>query len=78
MVPTRLGCRRNRLGCSPEHAWHCLRDTSQARNVKLRLLAIALIELLSHTAAEHPVGLPTPAVTPPARDAATALWESLP
>jgi hypothetical protein len=66
-----------RIACSPEHAWHCLREASQVCNVKLRDLAIALIELLSHATAEHPVGLPRPTVAPAAHDAAATLWKSL-
>jgi hypothetical protein len=63
--------------CSPERAWHRLREASQAHNVKLRDIAIALVELLSETAAEHPEGLPRPAVDPAAREAAKQLWKRI-
>jgi hypothetical protein len=66
-----------RLGCSPDHAWQCLRVASQTFNVRLRDVAIALIELLSNTPAEHPAGFPKPSVAPAAWKVAGKLWESL-
>lgn len=37
--------------CRPERAWHILRDASQAHDVTLRDIAIALVELCSRTLA---------------------------
>jgi hypothetical protein len=65
------------VACGPDRAWHLLREASQAHNVKLRDIAIALVELLSHTDAEHPVGLPKPSIDPAARHAALELWSGL-
>ncbi|HZZ45927.1 MAG TPA: ANTAR domain-containing protein [Pseudonocardia sp.] len=63
--------------CSPDLAWHLLREASQTNNVKLRDIAIALVELISRTTAEHPVGLPKPSIEPAARPAALQLWKGL-
>jgi hypothetical protein len=64
-------------GCHPHHAWRILRDASQCQNVKLRDIAIALVELLSNSPAEHPAGLPKPSIDPTAHDAAIQLWKTL-
>jgi hypothetical protein len=64
-------------GCAPHDAWRALRTASQHRNIKLRDVATALVELLSNAPAEHPEGLPIPDVKPTARDAAIELWKAL-
>jgi hypothetical protein len=61
---------------SPE-AWRVLRDTSQRHNIKLRDLAVALIEYLGAQPAEQPVGLPVPARDPGADPVARMLWQQL-
>lgn len=61
---------------SPE-AWRMLRETSQNNNVKLRELAVALIEHLGNEPAEQPAGLPTPATNERAGVVARAMWRQL-
>lgn len=61
---------------SPE-AWRVLREASQHHNVKLRELAIALIEHLGHEPAELPLGAPLPVCGPRAGQVARALWQQL-
>jgi hypothetical protein len=66
-----------RLGCDAEDAWGALRQVSQDSNVKVRALAIALLEHISGTPAEQPAfGAP---ITPDrqTRHAAQLLWISL-
>ncbi|MFG1643207.1 ANTAR domain-containing protein [Amycolatopsis sp. NPDC049252] len=60
--------------CSAEEAWNTLRRTSQEFNVKLRDLAVALVEHLGRVPVRQPDG--TIPITPdhPARDAARQLW----
>jgi hypothetical protein len=63
--------------CSPEHAWHTLRRGSQELNVKLRELAVALIEHLGNAAPPHPHGVPPIIPGTAAREAAAAFWAAL-
>lgn len=66
-----------RLGCDAESAWKTLRRASHESNVKLRVLAVALIEHIGGMPAEQPaVGAP---VRPDerARKAARLLWAVL-
>ncbi|GAB3734003.1 hypothetical protein GCM10027598_59110 [Amycolatopsis oliviviridis] len=60
--------------CGPDEAWATLRRTSQQFNVKIRDLAVALIEHLSHTPQPTPDGTPAIVPTPEARQAAELLW----
>lgn len=65
------------MGCDAEQAWSMLRRASQEFNVKLRELAVALLEQVSGGPAEQP-GLAEPiAPEEPARDAARLLWSAL-
>jgi hypothetical protein len=63
--------------CDAEHAWRMLRRASQEFNVKLRELAVALVEHISGAPAEQP-DTPTP-ITPDARtrEAARLMWAAL-
>lgn len=66
-----------RLGCDADAAWGVLRQASQDSNVKVRELAIALLEHISGAPAEQPAfGAP---IIPDrqTRDAAQLLWISL-
>lgn len=65
------------LGCDAETAWATLRRASHESNVKLRVLAVALMEQISGSPAEQPdVGSPiVPDET--ARRAAQLLWAVL-
>ena len=68
-----MGC----LGCDAETAWATLRRASHESNVKLRTLAVALMEHISGSPAEQPaVGTP---IVPDAaaRQAARLLWAVL-
>ncbi|MDT5209212.1 MAG: hypothetical protein QOF67_1627 [Mycobacterium sp.] len=63
--------------CDAEHAWSMLRRASQEFNVKLRDLAVALVEHISGAPAEQPdTGMP---ITPDARtrEAACLMWAAL-
>jgi AmiR/NasT family two-component response regulator len=64
--------------CTPDRAWQVLRDTSVQLNVKLRNLAVALVEHLAGAPAEQP-DEPARAIRPSARDreAAEVLWHTL-
>ena len=65
------------LGCDAETAWTTLRRASHESNVKLRVLAVALMEQISGSPAEQPaVGAP---IVPDAsaRQAARLLWAVL-
>jgi hypothetical protein len=65
------------LRCDPEHAWRMLRRGSQEFNVKLRELAVALVEHISGAPAEQPdTGTP---ITPDqrTREAARLMWAAL-
>jgi hypothetical protein len=65
------------LRCDAEHAWETLRRVSQESNVKLRALAVALLEHISGSPAEQP---PFSApITPDVRtrDAARRMWADL-
>ena len=71
------GAIMGRLGCDAEDAWGTLRQASQESNVKVRALAIALLEHISGAPAEQPAfGAP---IIPDrqTRDAAQLLWISL-
>lgn len=71
------GAIMGRLGCDADTAWATLRRASHESNVKLRSLAVALVEHISGAPAEQPaVGAP---IVPdePARHAARLLWAVL-
>jgi hypothetical protein len=63
--------------CDAERAWRMLRRASQEFNVKLRELAVALVEHISGAPAEQPdTGTP---ITPDerTREAARLMWAAL-
>ena len=63
--------------CDADHAWGMLRRASQEFNVKLRELAVALVEYISGAPAEQPAtGTP---ITPDerTREAARLMWAAL-
>lgn len=69
-----MGC----IGCDAEQAWEVLRRASQDFNVKVRALAVALVEHISGAPAEQPA-FGTPIVPDePTRQAAQKLWASVP
>jgi hypothetical protein len=68
-----MGC----LGCDADHAWDVLRRASQDFNVKVRALAVALLEHISGAPAEQPA-FGTPIVPDRAtRRAAEMAWAAL-
>ncbi len=71
------GAIMGRLGCDADTAWATLRRASHESNVKLRSLAVALVEHISGSPAEQPaIGIPiVPDDT--ARHAARLLWAVL-
>ena len=65
------------LGCTADQAWTVLRRASQEFNVKLRELAVALLEHISGMPAEQP-GVADPiAPNESARTAARLLWTAM-
>jgi hypothetical protein len=63
--------------CDAEHAWQIMRRASQEFNVKLRELAVALVEHISGAPAEQPdTGTP---ITPDerTREAARLMWAAM-
>src|SRR5581483_9158056 len=71
------GALMGRLGCDADTAWGVLRQTSQEFNVKVRALAVALLEHISGAPAEQPAfGAP---IVPDqrTRDAANKVWADL-
>lgn len=65
------------VGCDAEQAWALLRRASQEFNVKLRELAVALLEHISGVPAEQP-GVADPiAPNKSARNAARLLWKAM-
>jgi hypothetical protein len=64
------------VGCDAAEAWNILRRASQEFNVKLRELAVALLEHISGAPAEQPDAAPI-APDAPARRAADLLWTAL-
>jgi ANTAR domain len=68
-----MGC----LGCDANHAWDVLRRASQDFNVKVRALAVALLEHISGAPAEQPA-FGTPIVPDlQTRHAAEMTWAAL-
>ncbi|WP_307793401.1 ANTAR domain-containing protein [Amycolatopsis sp. MtRt-6] len=63
--------------CDPDEAWHTLRRASQECNVKVRELAVALVELLAGAPAPQPDGERTIHPSPQARRAARQLLRTL-
>jgi len=63
--------------CSPDEAWATLVRASQEFNVKVRELAVALIETLGNAPPPHPDGTSEIVPTPAARQAAELLWAAL-
>jgi hypothetical protein len=71
------GAIMGRLACDADTAWATLRRASHESNVKLRSLAVALVEHISGSPAEQPA-LGSPIVpTDQARHAAGLLWAVL-
>jgi hypothetical protein len=64
-------------GAGTSEAWRVLRETSQRNNVKLRDLAVALIEYLGREPADQPVGLPAQVGDPRVGVVARDLWRQL-
>ena len=65
------------LRCDADAAWSTLRQASHESNIKLRVLAVALVEHISGSPAEQPVvGAPI-MPSDPARRAAALLWTVL-
>ena len=71
------GALMGRAGCDAEQAWNVLRRASQEFNVKLRDLAVALLEHVSGAPAEQPGTAEHIAPDEPARKAAALLWAAL-
>jgi hypothetical protein len=65
------------LGCDAEQAWTVLRRASQEFNVKVRELAVALLEHVSGVPAEQPDTAEQIAPDEPARKAAALLWSAM-
>lgn len=68
-----MGC----LGCDAETAWATLRRASHESNVKLRVLAVALVEHIGGAPAEQPGGSAPIKPDERARNAARLLWAVL-
>jgi len=62
--------------CPPEEAWQTLRRASQEFNVKVRELAVALVEYLGGQVADRPEGIREILPGAPARHAAERLWSA--
>ncbi|GAY16907.1 ANTAR domain-containing protein [Mycobacterium sp. shizuoka-1] len=71
------GAIMGRLGCDADTAWATLRRASHESNVKLRALAVALVEHISGAPAEQPVAGSPIVPTDAARHAAGLLWAVL-
>jgi hypothetical protein len=65
------------VGCDADEAWNMLRRASQELNVKLRELAVALLEHISGAPAEQPDAAVPIAPNAHARRAAGLLWAAL-
>lgn len=63
--------------CGPDEAWAILRRASQETNVKVRELAVALVEHLGNAPAPQPNGTAEIVPTPAARQAARLLWAAI-
>ncbi|GAA5147611.1 ANTAR domain-containing protein [Pseudonocardia eucalypti] len=64
-------------GLGSTEAWRMLRETSQNHNVKLRALAVGLVEYLGNEPVDQPAGLPAPTSDHRADGVARALWQQL-
>lgn len=72
------GALMGRVGCDADQAWEVLRRASQDFNVKVRALAVALVEHISGAPAEQPA-FATPIVPDQqTRQAAQKMWAALP
>ncbi|EHB47740.1 ANTAR domain protein [Mycolicibacterium rhodesiae JS60] len=71
------GAIMGRLACDADTAWATLRRASHESNVKLRSLAVALVEHISGAPAEQPVAGSPIVPTDQARQAAGLLWAVL-
>lgn len=71
------GAIMGRLGCDADYSWDVLRQASQDANVKVRSLAIALLEHISGTPAEQPSFAAPIVPDPQTCDAAHLLWSTL-
>ena len=65
------------LRCDADQAWATLRRASHESNVKLRVLAVALVEYVGRTPAEQPGSAAPIAPDERARKAARLLWAVL-
>ncbi len=65
------------MGCNADEAWNMLRRASQELNVKLRELAVALLEHISGAPAEQPDAAAPIEPDAQARRAARFLWTAL-
>lgn len=65
------------VGCSADDAWNMLRRASQEFNVKLRALAVALLEHVSGAPAEQPGTADPIAPDESARHAARLMWAAM-
>lgn len=63
--------------CGADEAWATLRRASQEFNVKVRELAVALVEHLGDAPAPRPDGTPEIVPTDAAREAARLVWAAL-
>ncbi|MFI6026665.1 ANTAR domain-containing protein [Amycolatopsis magusensis] len=64
-------------GCDAHSAWVELRTASQNFNIKLRDIAVALIEHIGQAPAEQPAGLPFIRPDDVTRDVARRTWQEL-
>ncbi len=71
------GAVMGRCGCDADQAWSVLRQVSQRYNVKVREVAVALIEHIGRSPAEHPEVTAPIVVDHRARGAAEWLWSEL-
>ncbi|MCX2929566.1 ANTAR domain-containing protein [Mycobacterium sp. CVI_P3] len=71
------GAIMGRLGCDADAAWATLRRASHESNVKLRSLAVALVEHISGSPAEQPAAGSPIVPDDQARHAAGLLWAVL-
>ena len=72
------GALMGRVGCDAHQAWEVLRRASQDFNVKVRALAVALVEHISGAPAEQPEFAPPIVPDQQTRQAAQKLWAALP
>ncbi|MBS1692044.1 MAG: ANTAR domain-containing protein [Actinobacteria bacterium] len=71
------GAVMGQLGCDADTAWKTLRDTSQRANLKVRALAVALIEHIGGVPADQPASGSRIVPDGHARITAAQLWRAL-